>query len=101
MTVIEFGRKDVRVNVLYIILGALAVCSVFFSIVSYSRVSSLRHDAQTLQKDIAREQVQSAELKTALMEKLEEFDGGSYLSQRGYVLDKNPAYSQVTEDESR
>ncbi|OGM91298.1 hypothetical protein A2755_02805 [Candidatus Wolfebacteria bacterium RIFCSPHIGHO2_01_FULL_48_22] len=93
MTVIEFGQKDIRINALYIVMGVLVVCSVFFSIVSYSRLSSLKHNTEKLEKDIAHEQVRNAELKTALSNRLAEFDAEEYLLAQGYVFEKNPKYS--------
>ncbi len=94
MTVIEFGRKDIRVNALYIVLGVLVIGSVFFSVVTYNHVSSLRHDPELLKEQIALEQVRNADLKTSIFEKIEQFDPEEYLSTQGYVLDREPTYEQ-------
>ena len=96
MTVIEFGTKDIRINLLYIALGVLVVISAFFSIISYNGRVSMRHENEILRGEISREQVRNAELKNAFYESTESFDSEAYPLQHGYVLDSKPAYDQVT-----
>jgi hypothetical protein len=96
MTVIEFGTKDLRLHTLYIALGILVIGSVFLSISMYSRVSSLRHDMDTLREEIGKEEVRNADFKNRFYQQIQGTDPEAYLSEQGYVFDKKPAYEQGT-----
>ncbi len=94
MTVIEVGRKDVRLHIMSLGLGILVVCSVIYSIVLYNHVISLRHDVSSIEETIREAQVRNADLKNALYEKIEQGSPTTYLSEHGYTLDSNPQYEK-------
>jgi len=92
MTVIEFGKRDLKINSLIlsliIVLVVLAVWGVFL----YNKMIDLRHNLSKNQDALAKLQVQVAELKNQLDLVIGNASSPDFIKTTGLILDKNPSY---------
>ena len=92
MTVIEFGKKDNKVNSYVIMLIMVLVSSAVFGIYQYNNLISLRHDVSNNEDVLSKLQVQSAELSDKLSGIIDSASNQSFVQSSGLVQDKNPRY---------
>ncbi len=92
MTVIEFGKKDLKVNFMMSVMVVLIAISAVFGVFLYNKLIGLRHDLSQTQNLFEKNQVKNVELKNQLYQVLDGFSGESFLESRGLVSDKSPSY---------
>jgi len=92
MTVIEFGKRDLKINSFIMVLVGVGIVSVVAFVVMYSNLVSLRHSVQALEEDIAHARVTNAELKNEVYQIVDQNASASFLQSQGLVLDSNPHY---------
>ncbi|MFA6135871.1 MAG: hypothetical protein WC705_00685 [Candidatus Paceibacterota bacterium] len=92
MTVIEFGKKDLKINFMMSVFVVFIAVSVVFGVFLYNKLIGIRHDLSQTQDSFEKSQVRNVELKNQLYQILDSFSGESFLESRGLVSDKNPSY---------
>jgi hypothetical protein len=92
MTVIEFGKRDNKINTYIVVLTVVLVVSAVFGIVQYNNLITLRHDVSNNEDMLTQLQVQTAELKNKLSQTTDVVSNQSFIQSSGLVQDKNPTY---------
>lgn len=93
MTVIEFGKRDLKLNSFIVLLMVVLIVSAISGVLLYNRMISLRHDVSDNEDALAKLQVQTAELRNKLDRLLDRSSDLSFIQATGFVIDKNPSYS--------
>ena len=101
MTVIEFGKRELRINFAISLLVGLIVISMTWGIFLYNQLIGLRHDIAKGEQMLDNIQVRNAELKNSLYEILDGTSPESFLESNGLVVEKNPQYSKVSNSVSQ
>jgi len=104
MTVIEFGKRDYKINTLITVLFITLIISAVCGIALYNYLISLRHDVAKSEDLMAKLQVETAELKNKLYNVIDGASNSSFIQSTGLIIEKNPQYvtpatliSQVTQ----
>ena len=92
MTVIEFGRRDMKINSLITALVVILVISAVSGVLLYNRMIGLRHDVSNNEDTLAKLQVQVAELGNKLDKVVDGAYDTNFIQTTGLILDKNPSY---------
>jgi cell division protein FtsB len=93
MTVIEFGKRDLKINSLIVIMIAVLIISAVLGVFLYIRLISLRHDISNNEDALAKLRVQTAEMGNRLNKLLDGAYDAAFVQASGFVIDKNPSYS--------
>lgn len=92
MTVIEFGKKDYKINTLTVVLVIVLIISAVSGIALYGRLIGLRHDVSKNEDLVAKLQVQTAELQNKLYGIIDGASDSSFIRSTGLIIEKNPRY---------
>lgn len=92
MTVIEFGKRDYKINTYTTLLVITLILSAVFEIAIYSNIINLRHNVAQNESDFNDLQVQTAEMRSSLLGMMDGSSDPSFIQSSGLVLDKNPQY---------
>ncbi|KKS82894.1 MAG: hypothetical protein UV58_C0004G0067 [Candidatus Wolfebacteria bacterium GW2011_GWC1_43_10] len=92
MTVIEFGKKDLKTNFAISLLMMVLVIASVWGILIYNRLIGLRHDIASAKETLENYQVKNAELKNQLYQILDGVNEEALLASSGLVADKSPQY---------
>jgi len=95
MTVIEFGKRDLKINFL---IASLVVALVFCAgwwVVLYNNLIGLRHDVKETREMLSQARVHNAELKNELYHITDSVLEEAFFSESGLVLDQNPQYVKM------
>ena len=92
MTVIEFGKRDLKINSYIAILTVILVISAVAGIILYNSLINLRHDVSNNEDSLAKLQVQVAELGNNLDKMTNGAYDANFIQTTGLVIDKNPSY---------
>ncbi|BCX16218.1 MAG: hypothetical protein KatS3mg098_447 [Candidatus Parcubacteria bacterium] len=92
MTVIEFSRRDLKINFLALTLVLILILVSAWMILVYNKSVDLKHDILLAREKLEDYQVKNAELKNNLFQILDNLDEESILASSGLVLDKSPQY---------
>lgn len=95
MTVIEFGKRDLKINSVTLLLGVFLMVLAGCSLVVYNSMIGLRHDIENAQADSAREQVRNADLKNELFSKLDGISREEFVHAAGLIMDEEPHYVEA------
>ena len=93
MTVIEFGKRDSKIDSFIVLMIAVLIISAVCGVFLYIRLISLRHDVSNNEDALAKVQVQTAELGNKLNKLLDGAYNPNFIQTTGFILDKNPSYS--------
>ena len=93
MTVIEFGKRDLKLNTLIIVLVAVLIFSAIGSIVAYNHLISLRHDVKNNENMLAKMQVENAELKNKVDKMIGSASDPLFIQSSGLIIEKTPVYA--------
>lgn len=96
MTVIEFGKRDLKINFFIASLVVVVILSAGWGVVLYNNLIGLRHDIQTTRQTLAQEQVRNAELKNDLYHVMDSVLEETFLAESGLVLDQDPQYVKMS-----
>ena len=92
MTALEFGEKNYKSNKLIIVMVVGIVFSAIFGVAKYTQLIGLRHDLDNFRSQISKLQVENAEQKNLLYQKMDVQLTESNPEIAGLVHDKDPIY---------
>jgi hypothetical protein len=92
MTVIEFGKRDLKINFYILTLFGILMVLVVFGTIFYTRLISLKHDFLDNQNLLAKLQVEVAELESSLNAIKNSAYDPNFIQTTGLIIDKNPSY---------
>lgn len=95
MTVIEFGKRDLKINFFIASLVVAFVLCAGWGIVLYNNLIGLRHDVKETKEILSHAQVRNAELKNELYHITDSVLEEAFLSESGLVLDQSPQYVKM------
>jgi hypothetical protein len=92
MTVIEFGKRDYKINTYTTLLIVALILSAGFGIALYGNLINLRHDVAQNEDILSKLQVQTAEIRSSFLGIMDGSSDPSLIQSSGLVLDKSPQY---------
>jgi len=94
MTLIEFGKREYRIDYF---ITTIALAIVLFSslwLVVNGNIVRMKHDISKTAKELEQTKVYNAELRNELYVLTEKENGAEFLTSKGLMLDKSPIYQK-------
>ncbi len=100
MTFLEPKKERKTLDFIYLAMGLGIIIGIFFLVVMYNQVVSLKHDISGINNEIEREQAKVAEIKEAVFSILNSDEVKIFIAEKGLISEKSPSYFESTSQES-